>query len=98
MTDRHFASMQSIPSIPKEWFYSTVPLRQNSRAIGRFAIVAEFALTIAKNPKFAKLFQQLVVAQQIFRIFRMTVIFLIDQIGFKDDVTATLQRSLDVRN
>ena len=63
MTDRHFASMQRIPNIAKEWFNSMVPPRQDSRAIGRFTAIVEFSLTIVKRPEIAEVFKQLVVAQ-----------------------------------
>ena len=41
--------------------------------------------------------QQFVVIQQVGGIFRMTDRLLIHQVGFKNDVTLGLERSLDLR-
>lgn len=72
-------------------------LRENTGAKCHPCAVGVFAFPIAENSEATEVIQKFVVIQQVSGIFRMADRLLIDQVGFKNDVTLGLERSLDLR-
>jgi hypothetical protein len=71
-------------------------LSENTGAKRRLCAVGEPTFAIAENSEITKVIQQFVVIQQVGGIFRMADSLLIDQVGFKNDVTLRLERSSDL--
>ena len=89
----------ALPATPIENSQTTLSnlLSENSGAKCRPTGLDVLTFPITENPEATEVIQQFVVIQQVGGIFRMADRLLIDQIGFKDNVTLGLERSSDLR-